>query len=171
MTTMTDIDIKTFWRAIGGRVLGACVAAARDENGPAGLLALSATHLTATPPMMMMSVGNTTSALSTIQNAGHFSLNILGAGHAPIADIFGGRAGISGADRFHEDQWDTMITGAPTLIGALGVLDCSLEETIERHDTNIMIGRLRAYRSHDGQPLAAYGGRMLRCEFQEAHIK
>jgi len=58
------IEIKDFWRAIGERAIGAAVVTAADIHGPAGFLALSATHLCADPPMMMVSIDKRTSALS-----------------------------------------------------------------------------------------------------------
>ena len=168
MTMTTEIDARTFWRAIGSRVLGACVAAARDDNGPAGLLALSATHVSAAPPTMMMSVGKSTSALSTILRAGHFSLNVLTEADATVADLFSGRSGVSGAARFTAGRWDTLVTGAPALIGAMAVLDCKVETTVESSDAHIIIGRVMAYRGQEGRPLVSFGGKMLGCDFHEA---
>ena len=43
---------------------------ARGTAGPAGFLALSATHLTASPPTMMVSIGLTTSALAAVRALG-----------------------------------------------------------------------------------------------------
>ena len=51
--------------------------AACGTDGPAGLLGLSATHLCADPPTMLVSIDKHTSALKTILEAGHFSINYL----------------------------------------------------------------------------------------------
>jgi len=53
----TEIDAKTFWKAIGCRAIGVAIVTAKGADGPAGFLALSATHLSASPPMMMVSIG------------------------------------------------------------------------------------------------------------------
>lgn len=159
---MTDIDPGTFWRAIGMRAIGASIAAAQDSDGPSGFLALSATQLSASPPMMTISVSKTTSALKTITSAGHFSINYLATEDSGLVDVFGGKAGISGAERFEDGRWDSLVTGAPTLIGALGVLDCEVVETIERFGAVLIIGRLVAFRADDGlPPLLSFRGKLL----------
>ena len=64
----TEIDAKTFWKAIGCRAIGVAIVTAKGTDGPAGFLALSATHLSASPPMMMVSIGLTTSALGAVRH-------------------------------------------------------------------------------------------------------
>nr|WP_246574131.1 flavin reductase family protein [Chelatococcus asaccharovorans] len=147
---------------MGARAAGAAVVTARDHAGPAGFLALSATHLSASPPMMMVSIGLKTSALSTILSSGHFAINYLADTQADLAASFGGKGPLKGADRFEQDRWGTLSTGAPVLKDAVGVLDCILEETIERHGAVIALGRLSAY-SLEGigsRPLISFAGRM-----------
>src|SRR5262249_54090373 len=135
-------DAKTFWRALGMRAIGAAIVTARGSAGPAGFLALSATHLTADPPTMLVSIGKKTSALSAILDARHFAINYLPVGTEELAGSFGGQGPLKGADRFAADQWTTLVTGAPTFKSAVGVLDCELVETIERFETIIAIGRI-----------------------------
>jgi flavin reductase (DIM6/NTAB) family NADH-FMN oxidoreductase RutF len=43
------------------------IVTARGTAGPAGFLALSATHLSPSPPMMMVSISYTTSALGAVR--------------------------------------------------------------------------------------------------------
>jgi flavin reductase (DIM6/NTAB) family NADH-FMN oxidoreductase RutF len=154
------IGIGDFWRAIGVRAIGGAVVTAADASGPAGFLALSATHLCAAPPMLMVAVGKKTSALATLLNAGSFAVNYLGISDRALADSFGGKGDLKGADRFEAGRWSALKTGAPVLIGAVGALDCLLEETIERHDTIIALGRLVAFTGSGGNvpPLISFAG-------------
>lgn len=132
-----------------------------DKNGPAGFLGLSATHLSAAPPMMMVSIGASTSALETIRNAGHFALNYLSIGNERLAEVFGGKTELKGSDRFEGLEWTTLTTGAPILPQAVGALDCLLEEIIERHGSIIAIGRLLNFTApSEGKPLVMYRGQM-----------
>ena len=71
----TEIDAKTFWKAIGCRAIGVAIVTAKGADGPAGFLALSATHLSASPPMMMVSIGLITSALGAVRQSNHFAIN------------------------------------------------------------------------------------------------
>ena len=143
-THLTDpiIDPRAFWRAIGNRATGSTVVTARSDAGPAGFLGLSATHVCADPPLMLMSIDKRTSALQTILAAGHFALNFLPREAAEIAHMFGGRAPQKGAARFETGNWGALRTGAPILLDAVGAIDCRLVETIERHGVVIAIGRV-----------------------------
>jgi flavin reductase (DIM6/NTAB) family NADH-FMN oxidoreductase RutF len=136
------IDAKAFWRAIGNRATGSTVVTAASADGPAGFLGLSATHLCADPPLMMVSIDQRTAALQTILAARHFALNFLPRGEEALAAMFGGKDARKGADRFEPGKWGKLTTGAPVLLDAIGAIDCMLEETIERHGVVIAIGRV-----------------------------
>ncbi len=138
------IDQRTFWRAIGNRASGSTVVTAQSDDGPAGFLGLSAAHVSADPPLMLVSIDQRTSALQTILAARHFALNFLPREAADIADMFGGKGSKKGAERFEAGRWGTLRTGAPVLLDAVGAIDCQLEETIERHGAVIAIGRVVA---------------------------
>ena len=156
-----EIDAKTFWKAIGNRAIGAAVVTARGSAGPAGFLALSATHLTASPPTMMVSIGLTTSALAAVRENKAFAINYLPKGREDLAREFGGGGTLKGADRFAAGEWGTMVTGAPTLNEAVGVIDCQLEEMIERHATVIALGRVVAWTGSTLEPLVSFRGGWL----------
>ena len=156
------IDVKSFWQAIGQRAIGVTVVTAEDRNGPRGFLGLSATHLCASPPIVMVSIDKRTSALATIIGAGHFALNFLADGHSSIADIFGGKGELKGAERFGPRDWGHLQTGAPIFVEAVGAMDCLLEETIERHGVVIALGRVVAQRIEPRyKPLILFGGTYL----------
>jgi flavin reductase (DIM6/NTAB) family NADH-FMN oxidoreductase RutF len=156
------IDAKMFWGAIGRRATGSTVVTARSEDGPAGFLGLSATHLCADPPLMMVSIDKRTSALATILAARHFAINYLARDGRALADTFGGKGTAKGADRFEPDRWQTLATGAPVLTDAVGAIDCALEETIERHGVVIAIGRVvDIYEGLQKDPLIHFRGGYL----------
>src|ERR1051326_6082865 len=101
------IDAKTFWRAHGARATGVVVATARGPEGPAGFLALSATHVTADPPTMLVPIYERTAALAAVLHAKHFALNFLPRGDQALAEMFGGRGETRGAARFAPERWGT----------------------------------------------------------------
>ena len=136
------IDAKAFWRALGQRAIGSTIVTARSADGPAGFLGLSASHISADPPLMLASIDKRTSALQTVLAARHFAVNFLPSDASEIADLFGGKGTLKGADRFNIGQWQTLTTGAPVLANALGAMDCTLEDTIERGGICIVIGRV-----------------------------
>ncbi len=157
------MDAKQFWQAVGQRATGSTVVTARGSGGPAGLLGLSATHVTADPPTMLVSVDKRTSALNSILEARHFAINYLPDAAAELADAFAGKTSAKGADRFDAKSWTTLATGAPILQGAVGAIDCELVETIERNGVVILIGRVVATSSNpDARPLIHFRGGFLR---------
>jgi flavin reductase (DIM6/NTAB) family NADH-FMN oxidoreductase RutF len=162
--TALIIDPRTFWRTIGNRATGSTVVTARSDEGPAGFLGLSATHVCADPPLMLVSIDKRTAALQTILAARHFALNFLPRDAAEIADMFGGKGPQKGAARFETGRWGTLKTGAPILLDAVGAIDCNLEETIERHGVVLAIGRVVDVLDGSGAaPLIHYrGGYMAR---------
>ena len=157
------IDVKEFWQGVGQRATGSTIVTARSDTGPSGLLGLSATHLSADPPVMMVSVDKRTSALPTILAAGHFAINYLTAGQEDLAGIFGGKSDLKGADRFTTVEWKTLVTGAPVLMDAVGVIDCKVIETIERGNVVLVLGQVVATHSDPkAAPLVHFRGGYLR---------
>ena len=139
------IDAKTFWRMLGMRAVGVAIVTAQGEDGPAGFLALSATHVTADPPSMLVSIDDSTQALKAVLHSRHFAINYLSAAAQPLADSFGGRGALKGADRFEAGRWKTLATGAPILSDAVGAIDCGLAETFRFHKTTIAVGQVAAF--------------------------
>jgi flavin reductase (DIM6/NTAB) family NADH-FMN oxidoreductase RutF len=162
LSTSTVVDVRTFWQAVGLRAVGAAIVAAEATDGPRGFLALSPTHLCADPPIVMVSVDKKTTALETILQAGHFAINYLSTDQAPLVASFAGKGELKGADRFLLGNWTSLVTGAPVLKGASGVIECKVEETIERYSAVIVIGRVVGAAATEGTaPLVHYKGQVL----------
>jgi flavin reductase (DIM6/NTAB) family NADH-FMN oxidoreductase RutF len=162
LTAERVIDVRTFWQAVGLRAVGTAIVTAEANDGPRGFLALSATHLCADPPMLMVSVDKKTSAFQTMVDGGHFAINYLSTDQADIAGPFGGKGDLKGADRFQLGSWTKLATGAPILEGAAGAIDCEIEEVIERFGTAIVIGRVKDFTATpDVSPLISYKGKTL----------
>jgi flavin reductase (DIM6/NTAB) family NADH-FMN oxidoreductase RutF len=156
------IDAKLFWRALGQRAIGSTVVTARSVEGPAGFLGLSTTHVSADPPLLLVSIDKRTSALATVLAAHHFAANFLPSDASETAEMFSGRSALSGAARFTADAWITLTTGAPVLARAIGAMDCTLEETLERHGVCIAIGRVvDVMIAEGGLPLVHFRGGYL----------
>ncbi len=154
------IDPKTFWRTLGERATGMTIVTTDSDNGPAGFLGLSAAHVTADPPTMLVSVDQKTSALSGILSRRHFAVNFLPDHAENVADAFTGKSGLSGAARFTEGEWGTLTTGAPVYLKALGVFDCAVEDVVQRGSISIVIGKVvDAVASSSGDPLIFFRGK------------
>ncbi|MBV6634939.1 MAG: flavin reductase [Mameliella sp.] len=139
------LSIKDFRRAQGMRAIGSAIVTAETEDGPAGFLAFSATHLTASPSIMSVAVMPTTSSLGVIRKAGAFAINYLAEqGGQAILDRFAGGDASKGAARFDGLELGRMATGAPILPGNLGAMDCRLEQEQVAFGTLLLFGRIEA---------------------------
>jgi flavin reductase (DIM6/NTAB) family NADH-FMN oxidoreductase RutF len=155
-----EIDSRAFWQTLGQRPIGMTVVTADSDDGPTGFLGLSAAHVTANPPTMLVSVDRKTSARAGILARRHFAVNFLPATAVKVADAFGGKSGIVGAARFAEGEWCKLVTGAPVFRAALGVFDCIVDDVVERGDVSIIIGKVVAVASGaDAEPLIFFRGR------------
>ncbi len=155
------IDAKTFWQVLGRRAIGVSIVTARGAEGPAGFLALSAAHVTADPPSMIVSIDDRTSALAAVLHGRHFAVNYLPASAEDLANVFGGKTDVNGADRFKPDDWHTLESGAPVLKTAVGVIDCALANTFRHESTTIAVGRVVGLKSGDRPALVFCRGRYL----------
>jgi flavin reductase (DIM6/NTAB) family NADH-FMN oxidoreductase RutF len=91
---------------------------------------------------MLVAIGKSTSALKTVRNSGAFAISYLPEGAGEIADIFGGRRGLSGAERFGTGQWTSLTTGSPVLADAVLALDCEVAQIFEHEATQLVVGRI-----------------------------
>ncbi|TFL17054.1 flavin reductase family protein [Jannaschia formosa] len=138
-------------------------------DGPAGLAGVTVSAMTSVSadgaaPTMLICINKDASAARPILDNGVFAINVLEAGQQRIADLFAGRAGASGAERFAGLEIETMATGAPILPG-LAAFDCDLQDVDPIGTHHVILGAVRAVRSSDtGTPLI-YGMRSyLRAE-------
>lgn len=156
------IDAKRFWRTLGERAIGVTVVTAAASSGPAGFLALSAAHVSAEPPTMLVSIDRRTSALAAVLESRHFAVNILGREHEKLSESFGGKGQEKHAERFAAGDWTVLRTGAPILRAALGAFDCELEQIIEREGVIIALGRVvDCLAAGAGGPLIYFRGKYL----------
>ncbi|MDK3018760.1 flavin reductase family protein [Pseudodonghicola flavimaris] len=156
------VDIGAFWRTLGERAIGATVVTTAGSDGPNGFLGLSAAHVCANPPTMLVSVDKKTSALQGIEESGAFAVNFLPAGTAALATAFGGKGEEDRAARFAGDAWGTLATGAPVHAEALGVFDCRLDQVIDRGTVAIVIGLVEGVKAAGaGEPLVFFRGKFL----------
>lgn len=159
MSEARTVTARDFWRVRGERAVGMTIVAAADADGPAGLIALSATHAAAEPPTMLVSVDSRTSALPTILEAGHFAISYLPRTAEPLAQDFAGRTAAKGADRFRPGAWTTLATGTPVHVQALGAFDGKIERTLELHGVTLNFGRMVAARARgEDEPLIYFRG-------------
>lgn len=149
-------ELKQAMRRLAG---GISIITAGVDGTRTGATVTSATALSVEPPVMIVNINRSSSSFPIIRDHGHFAVNILTAAQRPIADRFAGVGGVKGTDRYLEAEWFTLASGAPALKDALAVIDCEVDEIIERHSHGIILGRVVSILTGDGAPLVYHNGR------------
>ena len=107
-----------------------------------GMTVTSVSSLSVDPPALIVSINREASSWPLVRRYGFFGVNILTSDQIDIAERFTGKDGLRGADRFAGAHWTTRVSGVPLLTDALAVIDCEVEDVVERHSHAIVIGRV-----------------------------
>jgi flavin reductase (DIM6/NTAB) family NADH-FMN oxidoreductase RutF len=131
-----------FRGAMRGLAGGVSVVTAGQGEDISGMTVTSVSSLAVDPPSLVVSVNRASSSWPLLRRYGFFGVSILRADQRDIAERFDGRNGLKGADRFAGATWTRLASGVPLLVDALAVIDCEIEDVIERHSHALLIGRV-----------------------------
>ncbi len=145
-------DGANFRLAMREFATGVAIVACGAGETLGGCTASAVSSLSLTPPSLIVCLDQKSSTLAALRRAGAFSVNFLAARHLELAHRFAGRGGFQGAERFAQGDWATLATGAPTLADAAAVIDCELDEILERHTHAVLFGLVAAVRLNDASP-------------------
>lgn len=118
--------------------------------GPAGRRGFTATAFASVsddPATILVCLNRKSGQNEAFRANGVFAVNMMPADAAALADVFAGRGGIVGEERFAHGAWSVLLTGAPVLDGAPMALDCVLAEVVEMGTHAVMFGRVVAVRA------------------------
>ena len=153
------VDVAAFKHAMGrlaGAVSVITVGTGQDRTG---FTATSVSSFSVEPPTILVSLNRNSSSWPALLEAGSFAVNILAEDQSGVADRFAGRGGIKGNDRYVGSEWSRLGSGTLGLAGAVSVIDCELDEAIERHSHTILLGRVRSVETlPDLSPLLYWRG-------------
>ena len=109
------LSSEDFRAAFRNHAAGVAVVTADPGDGPVGMTATSVFSVSATPPLLVFSVSDLSSATPGILAADSVVVHLLGADQAQIAKRFA----TSGIDRFEDTStWDRLPTGEPYIPAA-----------------------------------------------------
>ena len=152
-----------FYRRLMRQQAGAVALIATGRPGArTGMAATAVCSLTDTPPTLLVCVNQTASAHDVIADTGAFSVNLLCPSQRELVGVFSGQTGLKGEDRFNDAIWQTMVTGAPILKGALASFDCEVVDSKIVSTHTIYIGKVRdGAAQEDLDPLVYFRGGFL----------
>lgn len=140
--------------------MGVTIITSSDGSDRAGLTATAVCSVTANPPRLVIFVNKNVAASDIVMRSGALCVNVLAGDQEPIAKVFAGMIeGVHGDARFGHGQWQTLVTGAPTLEGALANFDCRVVKVFDESTHQAFLCEVLATRErNDGEALIYLNG-------------
>ena len=85
----------------------------RRPGGKAGATATAVCSVSDAPPTLLVCLNRRSQTNPAVVENGVFCVNTLGDGGAEIADMFAGRTGVTGSDRFTSGEWTDALDRQP----------------------------------------------------------
>jgi flavin reductase len=128
-------------------------------GGKAGATATAVCSVSDAPATLLMCLNRRSQTNPAVVENGVFCVNTLGEAGSDLADIFAGRTGVSGSDRFAIGEWTTLSTGSPVLASAVIAFDCRIVEVRSVGSHNVFFGAVEAVRLGPGGAALVYHDR------------
>lgn len=121
-------DPELLRQAMRRWVAGVTIVTSAFEGVMHGMTVSSFTSISATPPMILISLDRTTRTHALIQQSGFFGVTLLGAHQQEISDRFAGRIGPE-EGRFLGLETFSLVSTAPLIRGGIAYFDCKVVST------------------------------------------
>jgi flavin reductase (DIM6/NTAB) family NADH-FMN oxidoreductase RutF len=150
-----EIDAAAFRSAMGLMPTAVTVVTAIGPNGPSGATANAVSSLSLDPMLMLACLDRGSRTLRSVQEAGRFGVNVLGAGQEPMARQFATK--VAEPEKWSGVDWSER-GGVPAIAGALVWVACELGDVLMAGDHVIVTGAVVGLESRDGNPLLFHRG-------------
>lgn len=155
MTDPQTLDPKALRNAFGAFATGVTVVTTRQHDGtPRGFTANSFTSVSLDPPLLLVCLAKTAHSADIFANAPHFAVNILSEDQKAVSGLFASRS----PDKFAQCAWTAGPADMPLIDGALAQFTCANHQLVDAGDHLILIGRIEAFSTSEGQPLGYFRG-------------
>ena len=144
--SIRTVDPAAFRAAMSRLGTAVHVITTAGPGGKTGATATAVCSVSDTPPTILMCLNRRSQTNPIVAENGVFCVNTLGAAHADIADIFAGRTGVQGTDRFSTGDWMVLSTGSPVLASAVIAFDCRIAEVRAVASHNVFFGAVETVR-------------------------
>ena len=150
------VDPAVFREAMSRLGAAVHVITTAGPAGKAGTTATAVCSVTDAPPTLLVCLNRRSQTNPIVLHNGVFCINTLGHGGAEIADLFAGRTGVQGADRFATGDWTVLATGSPVLTAASMAFDCRINEVRSVGSHNVLFGAVEMVRLGPSGPVLVY---------------
>ena len=153
---MRTIEASAFREAMCRLGAAVHVVTTAGPGGKTGATATAVCSVSDAPPTVLMCLNRRSQTNPVVVENGVFCVNTLGDGGAEIADIFAGRTGVEGSERFATGDWTVLATGSPVLASAVVAFDCRIIEVRVVASHNVFFGAVEAVRLGPNGPALVY---------------
>ena len=128
-------------------------------GGQRGFTASAVCSVTDNPPTLLVCVNRRHESHAALLANRVMCINTLGAAQSDVSDVFAGAQGHEGLARFCTGKWDVLVTGAPSLSGAVVSFDCNIVQVVDVGTHSVLFGEVTALRHGDDHGGLIYFGR------------
>lgn len=154
--TLRTVEPAVFREAMSRLGAAVHVITTAGPGGKAGTTATAVCSVSDQPPTLLMCLNRRSQTNPAVLQNGVFCVNTLGDSGAEIADLFAGRSGVRGTDRFSAGEWTVLLTGSPVLVSAVIAFDCRIAEIRAVGSHNVVFGAVEAVRLGPTGPVLVY---------------
>ncbi|MBB1597782.1 flavin reductase [Achromobacter sp. UMC46] len=156
MANISYVDGKQFRKALGAFATGVTVVTGRGSDGKdVGLTANSFNSVSLDPPMVLWSLGKSSSNLEAFMHTDHFAVHILSLDQEHVSNQFAKKD----IDRFEGMAVERSVENIPLLGGCSARFECRTAYRYEGGDHVIFVGEVRSFESFDRPPLLFHSGK------------
>ena len=157
--TVRTVEPQLFREAMSRLGAAVHVITTAGPGGKAGTTATAVCSVSDAPPTLLMCLNRKSQTNPVVMENGVFCINTLGDNGAEIADVFAGRTGVLGVDRFAVGDWSVLTTGSPVLTSAVVAFDCRIIEVRAVASHNVFFGAVETVRLGPPGPALVYHDR------------
>jgi flavin reductase (DIM6/NTAB) family NADH-FMN oxidoreductase RutF len=147
---VAEIDKDSFRSAMGLLPTGVTVVTAIGPNGRSGATASAVGSLSLEPMLILVCLDRGSRTLRSVQEAGRFGVDVLGAGQEAVARQFSTK--LEEPDKWRGIGWSER-DGIPALDGSILWVGCELQDVLMGGDHVILTGAVADLEARGGDPL------------------
>lgn len=133
---------------------GVTIVTARAGDRIHGMTVSAFSEVSLDPPLVLLCADRASNTHPLIAEGGVFAVNVLAEGQEALSNLFASKK--DEERRFVDLAYETGVTGAPLLPGAIAQLDCRLKAAHDAGDHVIYVGEVADLRLFEGAPLLFY---------------
>lgn len=145
-------------QALGHFASGVTIVTGTGPEGPVGFACQSFASVSLDPPLVLFCADHRGRAWPIIREAGHFTVNVLGAGQDDLCMRFGSRTGT----KFEGLDWTPSPWGTPTLPETIVQIHAAIRSVHTEGDHDVVVGEVLGLSEpqDNALPLVFYRGRL-----------